>query len=120
MHLPAQPRSFFMLLKATARWHALDADAQRAAFDLALATVFNGYPGLRMSRFKAGAFHGRCSDLIVWALDDGADLWQYEAAVEALHAQPFLGAPLFEVVDVIAGVEDDGADLPRPIEAFMA
>ena len=52
----------------------------------------------------------------------GVDEWQYEAAVEALYAQPFFGAPLFEVVDVIAGTEDDLAvDLPDPLplEAFV-
>jgi len=105
-----QQRNFFMLLKATARWRALDTEAQRGVFDDALMTVFNGYPGLRMSRFKAGAFHGRCSHVIVWALSAGADVRQYVSAVEALHAQPFFAAPLFEIVDVIAGVEDDAGD----------
>lgn len=112
-------RTFFMLLKATTQWRALDADAQRAVFDAALITVFNGYPELRMSRFNAGAFHGRCTHMIVWELLDGADVWQYEAAVEALHAQPFFAAPLFEIMDVIPGVEDDD-DALLPIEAYAA
>ena len=112
-------RTFFMLLKATTHWHALDADAQRAVFDEALMTVFNGYPELRMSRFNAGAFHGRCTHVIVWTLTDGADAWQYEAAVEALHARRFFAAPLFEIMDVIPAVEDD-EDEPHPIEAFAA
>jgi hypothetical protein len=88
-------------------------------FDRALLLVFNGYPELRMSRFKTDAFHGRCSHVIVWALTRGADVWQYEAAVDALHAQPFFGAPLFEIVDVIAGVEDDDADAEE-LMAFAA
>ena len=112
-------RTFFMLLKATARWRALDTDAQRAVFDEALMTVFNGYPELRMSRFNAGAFHGRCSHVIVWELIDGTDVWQYEAAVEALHTQAFFAAPLFEIIDVIPGVEDD-VDVIMPIAAFAA
>ncbi|MEP6877047.1 MAG: darcynin family protein [Burkholderiales bacterium] len=110
-------RTFFMLLKATPQWRALDADAQRAVFDEALMSVFNGYPELRMSRFNAGAFHGRCTHVIVWTLTDGADAWQYEAAVEGLHARPFFAAPLFEIMDVIPGVEDDADEL-HPIEAF--
>ena len=110
-------RTFFMLLKATTHWRALDTDAQRAVFDAALMTVFNGYPELRMSRFSAGAFHCRCSHVIVWELQAGADVWQYEAAVEALHAQPFFATPLFEILDVIPGVEDD-ADTLLPIEAY--
>ena len=114
-------RTFFMLLKATTNWRVLDHDAQRDVFDAALMTVFNGFPDLRMRWFDAGAFHGRCSQVVVWELAHGADEWQYEAAVEALYAQPFFGAPLFEIVDVIAGVEDDLAvDLPDPLplEAF--
>jgi hypothetical protein len=104
-------RTFFMLLKATAHWRALDTDAQRGVFDDALTTVFNGYPELRMSRFNAGAFHGRCSHVIVWELIAGADVCQYVAAVEALHAQPFFATPLFEIIDVIPGVEDDDDEL---------
>ena len=112
-----QQRAFFMLLKATSHWRALDADAQRDVFDAALMTVFNGYPELRMSRYSAGAFHGRCTHVIVWELLDGADAWQYEAAVEALHAQPFFARPLFEIVDVIPGIEDD-VDMLTPLQAF--
>jgi hypothetical protein len=114
-----QQRTFFMLLKATSHWRALDADAQRAVFDAALMTVFNGYPELRMSRYSAGAFNGRCTHVIVWELLGGADAWQYEAAVEALHAQPFFAKPLFDIVDVIVGVEDDAEDL-TPLQAFAA
>ncbi len=115
-------RTFFMLLKATTNWRVLDHDAQRGVFDAALMTVFNGFPDLRMRWFDAGAFHGRCTQVAVWELAHGADEWQYEAAVEALYAQPFFGAPLFEVVDVIAGTEDGLAvDLPDPLplEAFV-
>ena len=112
-------RSFFMLLKATPRWRALDHDAQRAVFDGALMTVFNGYPELRMSRFSTGAFHGRCTHVIVWELLAGADVWQYEAAVDALHTQAFFTTPLFEIMDVIPGVEDD-EDTLLPIEAYAA
>lgn len=104
-------RLFFMLLKATSHWRALDVDAQREVFDAALVTVFNGYPELRMTRYSAAAFHGRCSHVIVWELLADADIWQYEAAVEALHAQPFFAQPLFEIVDVIPGVADDGDEL---------
>ena len=112
-----QQRAFFMLLKATPHWRALDADDQRDVFDAALMTVFNGYPELRMIRYSAGAVHGRCTHVIVWELLDGADAWQYEAAVEALHAQAFFARPLFEIVDVIPGIEDD-VDTLTPLQAF--
>jgi len=112
-------RTFFMLLKATTHWRALDSGAQRAVFDQALMTVFNGYPELRMSRFNAGAFHGRCTHVIVWELLADADVWQYEAAVDALHAQAFFAMPLFEIVDVIPGIADDADELPLVL-AFAA
>ena len=113
-------RTFFMLLKATAHWRALDFDAQRRVFDDALMTVFNGYPDLRMSRFNASAFHGRCSHVIVWELGAGADVSQYVEAVEALHTRAFFTTPLFEIVDVISGVEDDEEEKVWPIAAFAA
>ena len=119
--MPQRTRTFFMLLKATPQWRNLDHEGQREVFDAALLTVFNGFPDLRMRRFDASTFHGRCSHVIVWELAHGADLWQYEAAIEALHNQPYFGAPLFDIVDVIPGIEDDdscdAAD-PLPLEAF--
>ena len=39
-----------------------------------------------------------------------ADVRQYVDAIEALHAQAFFATPLFEIVDVIPGVEDDEHD----------
>jgi hypothetical protein len=102
-----RPRTFFMLLASTARWRALDAAARREVFDEALVLVFNGYPELRMTHYATGASRSCCSDMIVWETTDVA---QYEEAVEALAATPLFGAPLFEIVDVIAGAEDDGLD----------
>jgi hypothetical protein len=109
--------TYFMLLKATSLWHALDRDEQCAVFEQALMTVFNGYPELRMSRFNAAGLHERCTDLIVWQLAEGADAAQYDAAIEALRAQPIFAAPLFEIVDVIPGVEDEAPDA-LPLAAF--
>ena len=98
------PRTFFMLLAATRHWRELDPPARRAVFDEILALVFNGFPSLRMSRYAAGAFDARCSDVIVW---EAGDVAEYHAAIALLRRHAFLAAPLFEVVDVIAGVEDD-------------
>jgi hypothetical protein len=99
-----RPCTFFMLLKAGAQWRELSQESQRAVFDDVLTTVFNGYADLRMTRFCASAFHGRCTDVIVW---ETSDVTQYRAAVDALWERDFFGAPLFEIVDVIAGVEDE-------------
>ena len=97
-------RTFFMLLAATRHWRELDPAERRAVFDATLATVFNGFPDLRMSHYAAGAFDSRCSDVIVW---EARDVSQYHEAIALLRRQAFFGAPLFEVVDVIAGIEDD-------------
>ena len=99
-----QPRTFFMLLAATRHWRELGPAERRAVFDETLAIVFNGFPDLRMSHYAAGAFDTRCSDVIVWETSDVA---QYHAAIALLRREALFGAPLFEVVEVIAGVEDD-------------
>ena len=112
-----RPCAYFMLLKATSHWHALGRDAQRDVFDQLLAMVFNGYPDLRMSHYAAGAFHGRCTDVIVWQAGDAAE---YHAAIAALRDQPFFGAPLFEIVDVIAGVEEPADESPETTLALVA
>jgi hypothetical protein len=102
-----RPRTFFMLLASTTRWRALDAGARREVFDAALSLVFNGYPDVRMTHYATGASRSHCTDMILWETTDVA---QYEEAIEALAATPLFGAPLFEIVDVIAGVADDDLD----------
>ena len=114
-----QPCTLFMLLAATRHWRELDAAAQREVFDDALALVFDGYPDLPMSHYAAGAPGARCSDVIVW---EARDVAQYHEAIDALHARPFFGALLFEVVELIAGVADDeldGAPAQAPYAALM-
>ena len=98
------PRTFFMLLAATRHWRELDPAGRREVFDQTLAIVFNGFPDLRMSHYAAGAFDARCSDVIVW---EAGEVAQYQAAIALLRRHAFFGAPLFEIVDVIAGVADD-------------
>ena len=99
--------TYFMLLQATAQWRALDREAQRDVFEQVLTTVFNAHPDLRMSHYASGAFHGRCTHVVVW---DAADTAQYHAAIDALHQEPFFAAPLFRIVDVIQGVEEPDVD----------
>jgi Darcynin, domain of unknown function len=57
-----------------------------------------------MSHYAAGAFDARCSDVIVW---EAGDVAQYHEAIALLRREALFGAPLFEIVEVIAGVEDD-------------
>jgi len=99
-----QSRTFFMLLAATRHWRELGPAARREVFDETLEIVFNGFPALRMSHYAAGAFDARCSDVIVW---EAGDVAQYHEAIALLRREALFGAPLFEIVEVIAGVEDD-------------
>ena len=101
-----RPCTFFMLLKATPHWRDLGVEERRKVFEQALDTVFNGYPDLRMTHYATGAFQGRCTDVIVW---ETTDVSQYDNAIGALGEQPFFGAPMFEIVDVVAGMNSDDA-----------
>jgi len=102
-----RPCTFFMLLQSTSRWRVLDAAERREVFDAALALVFNGYPELRMTHYVTGASRAGCSDMIVW---ETTDIAQYEEAIEALASTALFGARLFEIVDVIAGIDDDDSE----------
>jgi hypothetical protein len=99
--------TLFMLLNSTSRWRALDEAERREVFDAALNLVFNGYPELRMTHYATGTSRTCCTDMIVWETTDTA---QYEEAIQALASTPLFGGRLFEVVDVIAGVNDDDSD----------
>jgi hypothetical protein len=100
-----QPYTVFMLLRATARWRDLDADERESLRDSALVHVYNRFPAVRLRLFDASAFHGRCSDLMVW---ETTDMPEYRAAVESLRHHALLREPHFEVLDVIPSVPDGG------------
>ncbi|HSI48866.1 MAG TPA: darcynin family protein [Ideonella sp.] len=102
--MPARPYTLFMLLKASARWLALEAEERHALADDAMAEIYNRFPSVRLRFFNAGAFHGRCSDVLVWHT---TDLPEYRAAADTLRANPFLSEQHFDVLDVIPSVPDD-------------
>ena len=105
--MPARPYTVFMLLKATAAWLALSRDEPDAHYDSALMQVFNRFPAVRLRCFDASAFHGRCSDVLVW---DTTDMAEYHEAVETLRAHPLLGQRYFEIVEVIPSIPDGWRD----------
>ena len=105
--LPARPYTVFMLLKANACWLALSRDERDALYDSALVTVFNRFPSVRLRCFDASAFHGRCTDILVW---DTTDLPEYHEAVETLRQHALLDQRHFEIVDVIPSIPDGWRD----------
>ena len=100
-----QPYTVFMLLRATPRWLDLDTDERQSLQDSALVHVYDRFPAVRLRFFDASAFHGRCTDLMVW---ETTDMPEYRAAVESLRRHALLHEPHFEVLDVIPSVPDAG------------
>jgi Darcynin, domain of unknown function len=105
-----------MLLNATSRWRALDDADRREVFDAALVLVFNGYPALRMTHYATGASRSGCTHMIVWETTEVA---QYEEALDALASTPLFGNRLFEIVDVIAGVDGDMVEDEAEIQSAV-
>lgn len=105
--MPARPYTVFMLLKAQLPWLALSRDERDALYDSALVMVFNRFPSVRLRCFDASAFHGRCTDILVW---DTTDMPEYHQAVETLRQQALLDPRHFEIVDVIPSIPDGWRD----------
>ncbi|WP_374566722.1 darcynin family protein [Ideonella sp.] len=105
--MTSRPYTVFMLLKATAAWLALSADQRTAIYDGALLKVFNRFPEVRLRFFDASAFHGRCSDVLVW---ETSDMPEYRNAVDALRCDDLLAQPYFDVLDVIPSMADGGRE----------
>lgn len=102
--MPPRPYTVFMLLKATASWLALGKDERDAICDRARLKVFNRFPDVRLSFFDASAFHGRCSDVLVW---EASDMPEYREAVDTLRCDELLAKPYFDVLDVIPSMSDE-------------
>jgi hypothetical protein len=105
--MPARPYTVFMLLKANPPWLALSRDERDALYDSALVMIFNRFPSVRLRCFDASAFHGRCSDILVW---DTTDMPEYHEAVQALRQHALLDQRHFEIVDVITSIPDGWRD----------
>ena len=97
----------FMLLKANPPWLALSRDERDALYDSALVMIFNRFPSVRLRCFDASAFHGRCSDVLVW---DTTDIPEYHEAMQALRQHALLDQRHFEIVDVITSIPDGWRD----------
>jgi hypothetical protein len=98
-----RPYTVFMLLRATGTWQALSKDEREAICDRARLKVFNRFPDVRLNFFDASAFHGRCSDVLVW---EAGDMPEYRDAVDTLRSDELLAGPYFDVLDVIPSVSD--------------
>lgn len=98
------PFTLFMLLRSQPAWLALDRPARRAFVAEQVQPAFAAWPQVAMRYYDAEAFHGRCTDVMVF---ETADLIAYNHLIEALRDTDFLGGvPYFEVVDIIPALED--------------
>lgn len=94
----------FMLLRSSPAWLAKDRAARGAFVETIVRPIFAARPEVSMRYYDAEAFHGRCTDLMVF---ETADLLAYNDLIEALRDTDLLGGvPYFEVVDVIPALED--------------
>ena len=109
--------TFFMLLRGTPLWRALELDEQHARHDELLVRVFEAYPELSLRRFDSAAFASRCSDVLVWETSDVA---QYHDAIAALRDGGPLGPVWFEIVEVIPAVEDHGCERDPLLPLWMS
>jgi hypothetical protein len=101
-HTP--PFTIFMLLRSSPAWLTLDRAARAAFVETQVRPIFSARPEVTMRYFDAEAFHGRCTDLMVF---ETADLIAYNHLIEALRDTDLLGGvPYFEVLDVIPSLED--------------
>jgi hypothetical protein len=107
----------FMLLQATPHWRALDCEQRDALRDDALSRVFNHFPEVTLRFFDASAFHGRCSEVLVW---ETCDIPEYREALDALRSHDLLGKPCFEVVDVIPSVGETWPSATAATSAALA
>lgn len=99
-----QPFTIFMLLRSSPAWLALDRPARNAFVEAQVRPIFAARPQVSMRYYDAEAFHGRCTDLMVF---ETSDLIAYNHLVEALRDTDLLGrVPYFQVVDIIPALED--------------
>ncbi len=100
----AAPFTIFMLLRSSPAWLAKNRPARGAFVEAVVRPIFAARPQVAMRYYDAEAFHGRCTDLMVF---ETADLVAYNDLIEALRDTDLLGGvPYFEVVDVIPALED--------------
>ncbi len=99
----SRPFTFFMLLKALPAWRALSRGAREALQDDTLTAVYERFPSTRLRYYDAAAFHGRCTDLVVW---ETTDLPEYYLAVESVRDSAFFRDLYFETLDIIPSVPD--------------
>ncbi|WP_395704190.1 darcynin family protein [Aquabacterium sp.] len=100
---PPRPYTVFMLLQAQPDWQALPREQREALCDDALMQVYNRFAAVRLRWHDASAFHGRCTDVLVW---ETTDLPEYHEAVATLRRHAFLDRQHFALLDVITTIPD--------------
>jgi hypothetical protein len=95
---------FFILLRATPAWLRLSREQRKALADQTLGPILQSHAGqLRMRYFDAEAFSAQCSDVMMTETHDPKHHYFF---MEQLRDTLLISAPYFEVVQIIASIED--------------
>ncbi len=102
-HPHAHHYAFFIHLKALPAWLRLSRERRRQLADAALGDVLARCPAVRVRHFDAEAFAAPCSDVM---MVETTDPWAHYTFMEHLRDSVLLTEPHFEVLQVLATVED--------------
>jgi hypothetical protein len=101
-----KPHTIFMHVKTTAQWLKLTPTDRFAFLGTTIQPILKQHPTVKMRFYDSEFFSARISDVIVW---ETADLVAFRRLVDRLRETMFWGT-YFDVVDIIASVENDYAD----------
>lgn len=94
--------TFFMLVKTTHAWLALDPPARFAYLGDKIEPILQRAPQVKLRFFDAEAFNARITDVVMW---ETTDLAAYLAIVESLREIEFWDR-YFEVVEIVPAIEN--------------
>lgn len=94
--------AFFMLVRTSTEWLALEPDTRFQFLGEAIAPILERHPAVSMRFFDSEAFHADYSDVVLW---ETRHLLEYQAIVEELRETPFWGH-YFQVVSIVPAIEN--------------
>jgi chlorite dismutase len=99
---PAANHVFFMLVKTTPDWLALNPTERFAFLGEVIGPILERNAAVRMRFFDSEAFASRYSDVVMW---ETADVLAYQAVVEELRETKFWDY-YFSVVEIVPSIEN--------------
>ncbi len=101
-HTPVR-LAFFILVRALPAWLRETRAQRQIIWRRDVQPCFDADPAVSMRYFDAEIFTARCSDLLLVEADD---IDAYNNLMEGLRDSPLFAHPYFELIDIIASVEE--------------